>query len=245
MLLICVSAERSMKKIKLAIIAASLLPGVALAKASTCEYAAETSNPVTNPKIIATKWQPIKQGDGSGISSTRGYVRGISDGGEKYIGAKINIASYRPIPPELGIKLEDTNIITKKGKFDPRLDPFVDELRNTPVTIPAGSTLRFTLEDRTTVVVMANEDMSFLPVVTKPQWHDNFSSEYRLEYRVITRYLLDPDTIALLNANLVVGLRLELPWNYFYFGHRNLIWDDRVISKKTVATVQGVLKCVL
>jgi len=234
-----------MKGISVSALAALLLPGVALAQAVTCEYAPETVNPATNEKIIATEWQEIKQGDGSGISFTRGYVRGISEGSEKYIGTKINITSYRPIPPELGIKLEDTNIITKKGKFDPRLDPFVDELRNTPVTIPAGTTLRFTLEDRTTVVVMANEDKSFLPVVTKPQWDSNTSSEYRLQYRVITRYLLDPGTIALLSANLVVALRLELPSDYYYFGHRNLIWDDRVISKKTMATVQGELKCVL
>ena len=234
-----------MHRFKISLFAATLLPGLALAQASTCEFAPETVNPNTNEKIVTTEWQPIKQGDGSGISFTRGYVRGISEGDDKYIGVKINITSYRPIPPELGIRLEDTNIITKKGKFDPRLDPFVDELRNTPVTIPAGSTLRFTLEDRTTVGAMTNEDMSFVPVVTKPQWDDNFSSEYRLQYRPITRYLLDPETIALLSNNLVVGLRLELPWDYYYFGHRNLIWDDRVISKKTMATVQGVLKCVL
>ena len=245
MLLICVSAERSMKKIKLAIIAASLLPGIVFAQAVTCEYDFESVNPVTDETIVATKWQPIKQGTGTGVSFTRGYVRGISEGDERYLGVKVDFLRYRPIPPELGIKLEDTNIITKKGKFDPRLDPFVEELRNTPFKMPAGSKLRFTLEDRTTIVAMANEDNTFLPVVTKPQWGDNSSSEYRLAYRVMHRYVLDADAIALLSNNLVVSLRMEFPYQYYYFGNRNLIWDDKVITKKTMATIKGALKCVL
>jgi hypothetical protein len=234
-----------MKKATLLILAAFLLPTISLAKVAGCEYAPETENPATNEKIIATKWQPIKQGTGSGVSFTRGYVRGISEGDEKYAGTKMDVTHYRPIPPELGIKLEDTNIITKKGVFDPRLDPFVDELRNTPFIIPAGSALRLTLEDRTTLVIRTDEDQSFLPLVTKPQWDSNSSSEYRLQYRVISRYLLDADSIALLQANLVVSLRLELPYQYYYFGHRNLIWDDRIITEKTMATIQGALKCVL
>lgn len=234
-----------MKGIMLAAVAAFLLPGIAIAQAGTCEYAPESVNPDTDEKIVATNWQPIKQGDGSGMSFRRGDVRGISEGDTTYLGVKMGVWQYHPIPPELGIKLEDTNIITKKGKFDPKLKPFVETLENLPYVIPKGSALRITLEDRTTLVVRTSEDFSTLGEVTMPQWDDNKTSEYRVIYRVMPRYVLDADAIALLGDNLVDSLRMELPNRYFYFGHRNLIWDDRVISKKTMATVQGVLKCVL
>jgi len=234
-----------MKRIKLAILAASLLPGVALAQESTCEYAPESINPVSNEKITTTKWQRIKQGDGSGISFTRGSVRGISEGEEKYVGIKIDYLRYRPIPPELGIRLEDTNMITRKGIYDRRLNAVVERLKKVPFTLPGGSKLRITLEDRTTITVMADEEYSVLPAVTKPQHPPNNAEDFLLKYRVMPRYLLDTDAIALLSNNLVVSLRMEFPHQYYYFGHRNLIWDDRVISKKTMATVQGVLKCVL
>ena len=234
-----------MHRFKISLFAATLLPGLALAQATTCEYAPETTNPATNQTIKTTKWQPIKQGDGSGIAFTRGYIRGISEGDEKYLGIKNNYTSYSPIPPELGIKLEDTNMITRKGIYDPRLNAVVERLKKVPFTLPSGSELRFTLEDRTTVTIMASEEYSTLPTVLKPQHPPNDAAEFQLKYRAMPRYLLDADAIALLSNNLVVSLRMEFPYQYYYFGHRNLVWDDKVISKKTMATVQGVLKCVL
>jgi hypothetical protein len=234
-----------MHRFKISLFAATLLPGLALAQASTCEYIPETTNPVTGEKIVATKWQRIKQGDGSGMSFTRGYVRAISEGDEKYLGIKNDYRSYSPIPPELGIRLEDTNMITRKGIYDPRLNAVVERLKQVPFALPVGSELRLTLEDRTTVTAMTSEEYSTLPEVLKPQHPPNSAPDFRLEYRVMPRYLLDADAIALLSNNLVVSLRMEFPNQYYYFGHRNLIWDDRVISKKTMATVQGVLKCVL
>ena len=234
-----------MHRFKISLFAATLLPGLALAQASTCEYAPESTNQVTGAKIIATKWQRIKQGDGSGMSFTRGYVRAISEGDAKYLSTKIDYTRYRPIPPELGIRLEDTNMITRKGIYDPRLNAVVEHLKTVPFTMPGGSKLRLTLEDRTTVTILTSEEYSIFPAVRKPQHPPNSAPEFQLEYRVMPRYLLDADAIALLSDNLVVSLRMEFPDQYYYFGHRNLIWDDRVISKKTMATVQGVLKCVL
>jgi hypothetical protein len=222
-----------------------ILPGITLAQASECEFRPEATNPDTNEPIIRTKWTPIKQGDGSGMSFTRGRVQGISDGNAKYLGVKIGHANYYAIPEELGISLEDTNIITKKGAFDPRLNPWVEELANTPVTFPTGSTLRFTLEDRTTLTIRSDEDLSFLGEVTKPAWNDNLTDKFRVAYTLTPRFALDAEAIALLGANLVVALRLELPNHFYYFGHRNLIWDDKVIAKKSMATIQGILTCVL
>lgn len=222
-----------------------IFPGITLAQADACEFRPEVTNPDTNQSIIRTGWTPIKQGDGSGMSFTRGQVRGISDGGATYLGVRINHANYFEIPEEMGIDPADTNIITKKGNFDPRLDPFIEELANTPVTFPTGSTLRFTLEDRTTLTIGSDEDISFLGEVTRPAWNDNLTNKFRVAYKLTPRFALDAEAIALLGTNLVVAMRLELPNNYYHFGHRNLIWDDRVIAKKSMATIQGVLKCVL
>lgn len=237
--------RKLMKKLSLLLLAAWFLPAASYASAAGCEYAPETVDPVSGEKIIRTAWLPIKAGTGPGMSMTKGSVRGISDGDATYLGVKIGVRQYHPIPPELGIKLEDTNIITKKGKFDPRLKPFVEELKNIPYIIPKGSALRITLEDRTTLVIRASEDFSTLGKVTMPQWDDNHTSDFRIRYRVMPRYVLDAEAIALLSTNRVASIRLELPDKYHYFGHRNLVWDDRVIAKKSMVTIQGALKCVL
>ncbi len=234
-----------MKKLSLLLLAAGFLPATSYASAADCKYAAETVNPTTNEKIIRTAWLPIKAGTGGGISMTMGSVMGISDSGVPYLGVKIRAEHYYPIPPKFGIFVEDTNMITKRGAFDPRLKPWITKLENTPLDLRAESTLRVTLEDRTTVVIRTDEDFSFSGEVSKPHWGDNSSSDFRIRYRVMPRYVLDAEAIALLSTNRVASIRLELPDKFYYFGHRNLIWDDRVIAKKSVATIQGALKCVL
>ncbi len=234
-----------MKKLSLLLLAAGFLPTTSYASAADCKYAAETVDPTTNEKIIRTAWLPIKAQAGPGTSMTMGSVMGISDSGVFYLGAKIRAEHYYPIPPELGIRLEDTNVITRRGVFDPRLKPWITKLENTPLDLPVESALRITLEDRTTLVIRTDEGFSFSGEVSKPQWGDNHSSDFRIRYRVMPRYVLDAEAIALLSTNRVASIRLELPNKFYYFGQRNLVWDDRVIAKKSVATIQGALKCVL
>ncbi len=237
--------RKLMKKLPLLLFAAWLLPVTSHASAAGCKYAADIVDPAANEKIIRTAWQPIKAGTGAGMSMTMGSVRGISDSGAPYLGVKIRAEHYYPIPPELGIRLEDTNVITRRGVFDPRLKPWITKLENTPLDLPVESALRITLEDRTTLVIRTDEAFSFSGELTKPHWSDNSSPNFRIRYRVLPRYALDAEAIALLSTNRVASIRLELPNKFYYFGHRNLVWDDRVIAKKSVATIQGALKCVL
>lgn len=237
-----------MKIIAYSIIAAFMLPSPAFAKTAECTYEPETVNPSTNAKIISTAWESINQPDelGFGPGTKVSPVQAISDGGTIFLALNHGVTRYHAIPPEFEIVLEESDYKTKKGKFDLRLKPFVANLENQPLVIAKGSALRITLEDRTNLFLYAIEDFVYPATVTMPQWEDNERPDYRVTYgEVMARYVLDDDAIALLSNNRVVALRQALPVGDLYFGHRNLIWDDKIITKKSMMTIQGALKCVL
>lgn len=237
-----------MKILAFSIIAALMLSSPAFAKTAECSYEPETVNPSTSAKIISTAWEFINQPDelGFGSGTKISPVQAISDGGTIYLAIKHGVTRYHAIPPELEIVLEESDYKTKKGKFDLRLKPFVANLESRPFVIAKGSALRITLEDRTNLLLYAIEDFIYPATVTMPQWEDNTGSDYRVTYgEVMARYVLDDDAIALLSNNRVVALRQALSGGDLYFGHRNLIWDDKIITKKSMTTIQGALKCVL
>ncbi|MDH5262896.1 MAG: hypothetical protein OEX74_15945 [Gammaproteobacteria bacterium] len=237
-----------MKKLAFSIIAAFLLPSLTQAQAAECTYEPETVNPSTNAKIISTAWEFINQPDelGFGPGTKISPVQAISDGGTIFLAFKHGVTHYHAIPPEFEIVLEESDYKKKTGKFDLRLKPFVANLENRPYVIAKGSALRITLEDRTNLLLYSIEDFAYPATVTMPQWEDNERPDYRVTYsEVMARYVLDDDAIALLSNNRVVALRQALPDEDRYFGRRNLIWDDKIITKKSMTTIQGALKCVL
>ena len=229
-----------MKRTLLSIIALVLLPAMAHAKTAECEYEPGSADPLGHEKVIRTVWERIQK------SATTREIQASSDGGVIYLGLRLTAGTqYYPIPPELDIKLEETNMITKKGKFDPRLKPFVVELQKEQFFIESGSELRITLEDRTDFVLATNEDFTFFGDVTLPQWDDNASDEYRVRFPTTTRYALDEHAIKMLSANRVAGMRMEVPYGYLYLGHRGGTSGNRDISEKAAAIIQGALKCVM
>jgi hypothetical protein len=236
-----------MKRITFSIIAMILLPAMAHAKTAECEYEPESADPLGDEKVIRTVWERIQGGIGPLANSrTIREIQASSDGGVITLGLRLTVRSqYYPIPPELDIKLEETNIITKKGKFDPRLKPYVAELQKEQFFIESGSELRITLEDRTDFVLATSEELTFFGDVTMPQWDDNTSDEYRVTFHTTTRYALDEHAIKMLSANRVAGMRMELPYGYLYLGSRGGTGGNRDISEKAAAIIQGALKCVM
>ncbi len=235
-----------MKKIIVLLLAATLVPGISFAKAASCEYRDDVVDPVTQEKTVRTKWEKITHDNEPGDPSTTvGRVSGVTEGDAVLLGVRIPINIYYPIPPELGIKLEDTNIITKKGKFDKRLDPYVEEWENTPIFVPTGSRLRITLADRTDVLLTTVRDTNAQAEVTMPQWGNNFSPYFRASANVELRYALNADDLASLTGQPFQSMRLETGDRYYTFGGRKLVWDNLAVNKKSKLNIQKVLKCVL
>lgn len=234
-----------MKTPTFAIIAMILLPAFAHAKAAECQYEPESADRVGDEKVIRTVWERIQHTILAGGNATR-EIQVSSDGGVIYLGLRLYAGTqYFPIPPEFDIKLEETNIITKTGKFDPRLKQYEEELQKEQFFIESGSELRITLEDRTDFVLATNEDYSFSGDVTMPQWDDNSSDQYRVMFLATTRYALDDHATKMLSANRVAGMRMELPYGYLYLGDRSGTGDNRDISEKAAVIIQGALKCVM
>jgi len=236
-----------MPKIIFLILAAQLLPGTSLAQATDCAFAEEVIDPATIVKTISTRWWPVT----SVTAQIKGAIRGISQGESKLLGVRFTAHTFHPFPTDLDISAEDTELITKQGKYDARLNPFIEKLQNESFLVPSGSTLRITLEDQTTVIVRTVADYKVRSNVDRPQWNSNGSRNFRGRVTAELQYLLDAEALAVLTAKPAINMRLESRDRYYDFGHRRpfasrhpfitaLSW-----SEKTNLTIQKAINCVL
>lgn len=223
-----------MNKIILLIIAAAVFPAAALAQTAACRYAEESVDPVTNEKIIKTVSRAVT----SVWASINGSIRGISRGDEKYLGVHFSAHTHYPFPTDLGISSENTELITQGGKYDARLNPFIDRLQNETFFVPSGSTLRITLEDRTTVVVRTTEDFALHARVDRPRWNSNDTPHFRVRVAAERQYSLDANALAVLMAKPAINMRLETGGQYYDFGHRRQVWHSLAWSPKTNHAIQ-------
>jgi len=236
-----------MRKIIFLILAAQLMPGTSLAQDAECAFAEEVIDPATSVKTISTRWWPMT----SVIAPVKGAIRGVSQGDSKFLAVRMTAHTFYPLPADLDISAEDTELITKHGKYDARLNPFIEKLQNESFFVPGGSTLRITLEDQTTVVVRTVADYKVRSNVDRPRWNSNGSSHFRVRVTAEPRYLLDTEALHVLTAKPAINMRLESQDRYYTFGHRQpfasrhpfmtpLSW-----SEKTNLTIQKAINCVL
>jgi len=255
-----------MKKVFLLLLPVLLLPGFALAKSDACVISEETVDPVTQEKTIKTKWEKIAHTvDYANI--TKGRVSGISVGDDKFLGVRIpSILSY-VFPDRFESELQgytfelgDATVLTNKEKFyviketgqkveyeEAKLF-YLSTLQRIPIVVPAGSSLRITLEDRTEVVLKTAQEFKAASRDVKaslPNSKNNKSSLFRVKTTLELRYALDADAIASLTSQPIMNMRLATAYQYYYFGGSNLVWDDPHLSKKTKSTIQKVVQCVL
>ncbi len=234
-----------MNKIFALLLATFLLPGTLLAK-DECEFRDEVVDPDTQEVTIRTTWEKVTHDNEPGeTSTTTGRVNATKEGETVMLGVLVPITYYYPIPSELGIDVEDTNIITKKGVFDERLDPYIEEWETTPISVLQGSGLRITLADQTTVMLATVRDVHGKTTVTKPQWDNNFTSFFRVTSNLGLRYVLDADAIASLTEQPIQSMRLDTGDRYYNFGGLKLVWSNRIVNKKSRTRIQKALKCIL
>ena len=223
------------------IIAAAVLPGATIAQNATCQYDEESVDPVTNVTTIKTKLRPVT----SVWQSNKGSIRGISRGDEKFLGIQFSAHTHYPFPADLDISFEETELITQGGKYDARLNPFIEKLEKETFFVPSGSTLRVTLEDRTTVFLKTIEDFALRSRVDRPRWNSNGTPHFRVRVTADLQYALDARALAVLMAKPAINMRVEIGGQYYGFGDRRQVWDPLTWSPKANHAIQEVLNCVL
>ena len=236
-----------MRKKILLLLAVLLLPGFALAASDACEIREETVDPATQEKTIKTKWEKISHSVNY-MNMTAGRVTGISVGDDIYLGVKIPYTIIYVLPEGYETKLEDTTLLSKKDRYEEGVKRFASELKNIPIIVPAGSSLRITLEDRTVVMLETVQEFKTSArdvQVRLPNSSNNNSPFFQTNTTFYLRYALDADAISSLASQPIMNMRVATGYQYLTFGRANLVWDDPRISKKTKLTVQRVLKCVL
>jgi len=140
---------------------------------------------------------------------------------------------------------DDVYMITEAGEFDARLNPYIKKLQNDSSFVPAGSTLRITMEDRTTFIVTTAEDFKIQARVDRPQWNSNKTPHFRVRVTAELEYFLSADALATLTAKPAINMRLETTNRYYTFGHRNMPYKKFAWAPKVNLTIQKALNCVL
>jgi hypothetical protein len=242
-----------MKNLTLAVFAASMLLAAHTGHAAKCKF--EKGLPVT------TEWDGITSSMTNPL--TTGSVAAVFDGDRQKVllGVQVKTTDYYRPPEWYESKLKKDD----KDQYKALLKEHVAGLRNDSVVIPAGSELRITFTDRTTLTLVASQETRPQGQVTKPG--EKFkekgfggmmksaaaaglggSAEKNLNFRVDAKanvfYELTPDDLDLLTRSPVMNIRVEARDNYYYLGTRDTD-HNLAFSEKASLKVQDALNCVL
>jgi hypothetical protein len=130
------------------------------------------------------------------------------------------------------------------GRNNPMLNDFLRALERDALVVPAGSTLRITLEDRTNVVLTTAEDFKGRGSAEKRPSEGTWE-KIAITADVRLRYPLDTEAIAALTAKTAINMRLETRDRYYSFGARSAELQPVKWSKKSSAKFKEALSCVL
>jgi len=242
-----------MKNLTFAVFAASILLAAPAGHAAKCKF--EKGLPVT------TKWDDISVGMTRPL--TTGSVAALFDGDRQktLLGVQIKATDYYRPPEWYESKLKKDD----KDQYKALLKEHVSGLSNDSVVIPAGSELRITFTDRTTLTLVAGQDTRPQGRVTKPNEEfkekgfggmmksaavagmggsDEKNPNFRVDATANIFYELTPDDLDLLTRSPLMNVRVEARDNYYYLGTRDTD-HNLAFSEKDSLKIQDALNCVL
>lgn len=276
--------DMRMNRFLIAICTAPILFGIPLADAASCKYQTQSVDPVTNEKFVQTKWDKVATMFSGGKSI--GSISAIARGDERYLAVKIGVLDYYPFPDELRAEAVATmNEKTLKkyrkrgavGQYKAEIKQlerppenqnyrdFLDFLLGESLIIPAGSTLRLTLDDNSTLMLSTTERIRERANYTQPYKEKKMkgfggflakaasaaldaetvvSSDYMVDGYISIDYLLDTEALDLLSRAAVTSLRVEARNKYYTLGTRSTQYETVRWSKKSNLKIQNALKCV-
>jgi hypothetical protein len=224
------------------VIAIALLLGSGVAQTAECKYADRSTDPDTGAQKLASKIVTIS----TTMANNSGAVQAFSVGDDKFLTVRLRARNMFPIPPQLNINLADSDKYERTGRFDPRLDRILDHLERDTAFIPAGSTLRITLQDRSVIVLTSDKDSSARNQGWKPQsGEENTGPNFLLLSEASALYPLDTDMIKALTSRLAVSVRMETADRYYEFASRMNIQYPLTIGEKNGRQLQEAVNCVL
>ncbi|MDH3351709.1 MAG: hypothetical protein OEM51_09180 [Gammaproteobacteria bacterium] len=224
------------------VIAITLLLGSGAARAAECKYSDRSTDPATGVQKLATRPVEIS----TAMVSSSGWVHAVSIGDDRFLAIKLRAKNQFPIPPQLNINLANSDQEQRTGRYDPRLNQELRRLQHETAFVPAGSTLRITLEDRSVIVLTSKEDSSARNKGWKPQsGSENTGPNFLLLSEVNALYPLSAEMIRALTSRLAVSVRMETADRYYEFASRMNIQYPLTIGDKNGRQLQEAVNCVL
>lgn len=225
----------------LGVFAMALLLGFNTVSAADCKFAVQETDPQTGKPKLATKIVTVS----TAMATNSGAVQFVSMNDEKFVAVRLRAINHYPIPPEYKINLNDSNQYERTGKYDPRLNAMLKQLERDAQFVPAGSTLRITLEDRSVIVLEADGDSESRNSGQSPLRNGNETRNFVIMSQVSAMYPLDADTINALTSRLPISMRMETAERYYEFASRMNIHYPLTVGKKNGQQFQEGLNCVL
>lgn len=225
----------------LGMVACIAVAGSQSALASDCNYLDQSTDPETGQAKRVTEVVKVS----TAMASVNGGVQFASIGDQKVLYAGVRAANYFPIPPELNIDLNKSDPEKETGRFDPRLDEVLEELKASTGFVSAGSTLRITLEDRSVIVLESANDASASSKGWKPQYGDNEGPNFLILSDIQGKYVLDDVALHALTNRKPISMRMETADRYYEFASRMNVQYPLTWGKKNGEKFQEALNCVL
>jgi hypothetical protein len=235
-----------MKTLIFAVLSIPMLLGTGVVHAAKCKYEKTKRDPVTNEKIIQTKWARVT--NGMMDVHAQGFVSGVSIVDQKFLAIKLSTTDYSEVPEWYNNRYKTK---AEKNAHKDRQNKWKSHLKKDLVAFPAGSVLRITMEDRSVVELATSSEVRSVGGLTMPNKEfkrkgfggflkmavvdaagaDKVKSpHFRIDAEFVMRYALDDETMALLSNKNAINMRVESRDDYYYLGARdttqNLAWGS-------------------
>ena len=257
-----------MKNLVSLVLAVAMLCGTHYADAKGCKVKTGEVDKSTGANLIYSEYDKLVtmfsiSADGS-EAKTLGNVAVLARGDAKFLVFQLKTGDYHAMPEQFAA-IEDPT-------WDPDHRDFLDMLLGDSVIFPAKSSLRLTLDDRSTVVLhtvnhrrvradytvpggrggtekTANKLGGFLAKALAASGDDGWeaveetSPHYLVRATARLEYPLDAEAEALLKKAGVISARLEARDRYYTLGRPNTQYVT-AWSKKSYYKIRDALNCV-
>lgn len=201
----------------------------ATAYSAECEFQADTIDPGTGEKSAKTIWQSLTR---NYPGEPRASVSGMATGEKVLLGFKAQTVDYF-YPPK--ISAEDPE---RRAK----LDEWEHGIRQDALVVPAGSTVRISLADLTSLELKSVSDSVGQGISTAPGAAvrvkgagKNDTSNYRVDAVAEIVYAVNPDDLDILLSQVATRFRIE---------SRDRYYSINPSEKNAHQILQNALKCV-
>jgi hypothetical protein len=196
---------------------------------AACEFREESLDPDTGEKSAKTTWQRMTR---KNPAQPLGSVSGMAAGEQVFLGFKAQTVDYF-YPP--AYSADDPERRAKLSEWE-------SGIRQDALLVEAGSTLRISFADFTSLKLMSVADVASQGISTAPgaAVHvagagKNATSNYRVDTVAELVYALDPDDLEILTSKVATRMRIE---------SRDRYYSMNPTEKNAHQILQDALKCV-